>query len=82
MKSKWEDHSIFTTREEDILKKSLLNAVYSLKSKKLELMIHDIQKRLKENPPEEEYMMLIQAHQQFIETKKTLNALLGRIVVK
>ncbi len=80
--SKWEDHSIYIIKEEEILKKSLLNAVYSLKSKKLEIMIANIQKRLKENPPEEEYITLIQTHQQFIETKKALNALLGRIVVK
>ena len=80
--SRWEDHSIYIIKEEEILKKSLLNAVYSLKSKKLEIMISDIQKRLKENLPEEEYMTLLQSHQQFIETKKTLNALLGRIIVK
>lgn len=80
--SKWEDHSIFVVKEEDILKKSTFNAVYSLKSKKLEIMIADIQKRLKENLQEEEYITLIQTHQQYIETKKILNTLLGRIVVK
>jgi len=80
--AKWEDHSIFVTKEEEVLKKSILNAVYSLKNKKLEMMIHDIQKRLKENPPEEEMFTLIQTQHQLLDTKKMLNALLGRVIVK
>ena len=80
--AKWEQHSIYTTMEEDILKKSLYNAVYALKSRKLEMMIHDIQKRLKENPPEEEQFTLMQTQHQLLEAKKTFNALLGRIIVK
>jgi len=80
--SKWEKHSIYTTMEEDILKKSLYHAVYALKSRRLEMMIHDIQKRLKENPPDEEMMTLMQTQHQLLKTKKELNVLLGRIVVK
>jgi uncharacterized protein YaaW (UPF0174 family) len=80
--AKWEDHSIFTTMEEDILKKSLYNAVYALKSRRLEMMIHDIQKRIKEKPLEEELMTLMQTQHQLLEAKKTFNALLGRIIVK
>ena len=80
--AKWEQHSIYTTLEENILKKSLYNAVYALKSRKLEMMIHDIQKRLKENPAEEELIRLMQTQHQLLEAKKTFNALLGRIVVK
>ncbi len=68
--------------EEDILKKSLYHAVYALKSRKLEMMIHDIQKRLKENPPEEEMLTLMQTQHQLLQAKKTFNALLGRIVLK
>ncbi len=78
----WEQHSIFTTMEEDILKKSVLNAVYALKSRRLEIMIHDIQKRLKENPQEEEMITLMQTQHQLLEAKKVFNALLGRIIVK
>jgi DNA primase len=80
--AKWEQHSIFTTMEENILKKSLYNAVYALKSRRLEMMIHDIQKRIKETPPEEELMTLMQTQHQLLEAKKTFNALLGRIIVK
>lgn len=80
--SKWEQHSIYTTMEEDILKRSMYHAIYALKSRKLEIMIHEIQKRLKENPPEEEMLTLMQTQHQLLQAKKTFNALLGRIVVK
>lgn len=80
--SNWEQHDIFITMEEDILKKSIYNAIYALKSRKLEMMIQDNQKRLKENPPEEELFTLLQAQHQLQEARKMFNALLGRIVVK
>ena len=80
--SNWEQHSIYITHEEDVLKKSILNAVYALKSRRLEMMIHDIQKRLKENPPEEEMITLMQTQHQLLEAKKVFNALLGRIILK
>lgn len=80
--SNWEQHDIFITMEEEILKKSVYNAIYALKSRKLEIMIQDNQKRLKENPPEDEMMTLMQTQHQLLEAKKMFNALLGRIVVK
>ncbi|MES2284754.1 MAG: DNA primase [Bacteroidota bacterium] len=80
--SNWEQHSIYTTMEEDVLKKSLYHSVYALKSRRLEMMIHDIQKQLKENPPDDEMMTLMQTQHQLLKTKKELNILLGRIVVK
>lgn len=80
--SNWEQHSIYITQEEDILKKSVLNAVYALKSRRLEIMIHDIQKRLKEKPEEEEMITLMQTQHQLLEAKKIFNALLGRIILK
>lgn len=80
--SNWEQHGIFPVKEEEVLKRSLYNAIYALKSRKLEMMIHDIQKRLKENPPEEELMTLMQTQFSLLEAKKVFNNLLGRIVVK
>jgi DNA primase len=80
--SNWEQHDIFITLEEDILKKSIYNAIYALKARKLDMMIQDNQKRLKENPPEEELMALLQTQHQLLEAKKIFNSLLGRIVVK
>lgn len=80
--SNWEKHSIFPTLEEKVLKKSVCNAVYALKIRRLEMIINDNQKRLKENPPEDELITLIQMQRQLQETKKKLGALLGRIVLK
>lgn len=80
--SNWGKHSIYITMEEDILKQSLYSAVFALKSRKLEMMIHDIQKRLKENPAEEEIMTLMQKQQLLLQAKKDFNAQLGRIIVK
>ncbi len=80
--SKWEQHQIYPTLEEDILKKSLYHAIYALKSRKLEMMIHEIQEKLKIAQSEEEEITLIQTQQQFLQAKKAFNALLGRIVLK
>ncbi len=80
--SNWEAHSIFTNKEEDDIKKSAYNAIYSLKSRRIEIMIDDIQKRLKDNTNEEEYIELIQLHQSLLKAKKDFNSLLGRIIVK
>lgn len=80
--SNWEAHNIFISKEEDDLKRSAYNVVYSLKSRRIEIMIEDIQKRLKDNTNEEEYIELIQLHQSLLHAKKQFNNLLGRIVVK
>lgn len=80
--SNWNQHDIFITMEEEVLKKSLYAAIYAFKSRRLEIMIQDIQKRLKENPPEEEFETLMQTHYHLLEAKKVLNAFLGRIVLK
>lgn len=80
--SNWEAHNIFISKEEDDLKKTAYNVVYSLKSRRIEIMIDDIQKRLKDNTNEDEYFELIQLHQSLLIAKKQFNNLLGRIVVK
>lgn len=80
--SNWEQHGIYPTQESSVLKRSIYNAIYALKSRKIEMMIHDNQKRLKENPPEEEMLTLMQTQQSLLEAKKVFNNMLGRIVVK
>jgi DNA primase len=80
--SNWEQHGIFPTKEIDVLKRSVYNAIYALKSRKLQMMIYDIQKKLKENPPEEELIPLMQTHQSLLDAFKVFNNLLGRTVVK
>lgn len=80
--SNWEQHSIYITTEEEILAKSIYSAVNALKSRRLEMMIYDIQKKLQEKPSEEEQLQLMQTQHLLLEAKKTLNSLLGRIIVK
>jgi len=80
--SNWEQHGIYPTQESSVLKRSIYNAIYALKSRKIEMMIHDNQKRLKENPPEEEMMTLMATQQSLLEAKKVFNNMLGRIVLK
>lgn len=80
--SNWEKHHIYPTQEESVLKKSLYHAIYALKSRKLEMMIQDIQHKLQAVLPEDEQLMLLQTQHQLIEAKKTFNALLGRIILK
>ena len=80
--SKWEEHGIYPTIEEDVLKRTTYNAIYALKSRKIEMMIYDIQKRLNESLEEEEFMTLMLTQKQLLEAKKVFNSMLGRIVVK
>ncbi len=80
--SNWEQHGIYPTEEKSVLKRSVYNAIYALKSRKIEVMIYEIQKRLKENPPEEEMMILMATQKSLLEAKKVFNHALGRIVVK
>ncbi len=78
----WERHSIYTNMEDDDLKKSSLKAVYTLKSRRLEMMVHDVEKRMKESTSDDEVIQLQQTKYQLDKAKISLNAFLGRIVVK
>ncbi len=80
--SNWEAKGIYIMREEDDLKKLVLKTVYTLKCRKLEMMIDENQKLLKAQPPEEEMMALMQTQHGLILSKKTFNALLDRIIIK
>jgi DNA primase len=78
----WEKHNIPVQTEEMILKQSSSHAIYALKIHKIEKMIHDNQKRLKESANYEEQMILVQEQKLLVEAKKAFSALLGRIVLK
>ncbi|MBN8702026.1 MAG: DNA primase [Bacteroidetes bacterium] len=78
----WERHGIIVQKEEGVLRKSVQNAIYSLKSKKLELMIHAIQDKIKTTENTDDLMDLLAEQQQLLEAKKAFNALLGRIITK
>jgi DNA primase len=78
----WEKHNIPVTTESMMLKQSVLHAVYALKIRKLEKMIHDNQKRLKESTNYEEQIILVSEQQLLIKSKQSFSALLGRIVLR
>jgi DNA primase len=78
----WERHSIYTNMEDDDLKKSTLKAVYTLKSRRLEIMVHDVEKQMKACTSDDEVIQLQQTKYQLDKAKISLNAFLGRIVVK
>ncbi len=80
--SNWEQHGIFIITEEDGLKKAVLNSIYALKSRKLEIMMHDIQKRLKENLPDSEIIQLLQTHKLLKDAFIEFSSHLTRVIVK
>lgn len=78
----WSRHNIFPIKEEDDLKKSVLKSVFTLKSRRLELMVHDIEKKMKESTSDDEIIQLQQMKHQLDKAKVNINAFLGRIIVK
>ncbi|MCE9539293.1 MAG: toprim domain-containing protein [Bacteroidetes bacterium] len=80
--SNWERHSIYTNKEEDDLKKTAIKTVYTLKSCRIEIMINDINKQMKDCTSDDEIIQLQQVANQLLKAKISLNAFLGRIVVK
>ena len=78
----WEKHSIGVNMESMNLKQSSAHAMYALKIRKIEKMIHDNQKRMKESGNWEEQILLVQEQKLLLEAKKGFSAMLGRIVLK
>ncbi|HEY6163235.1 MAG TPA: DNA primase [Bacteroidia bacterium] len=78
----WDKHKIPVTLEENMLKRSVQSAIYSLKMRRLEMMITENQKQLKECTNEEDVLILITEQQSLLEAKKAFSAQLGRVVIK
>jgi DNA primase len=80
--SNWEEKGIYIVKEDDDLKKTAQRAVYTLASKRLETMIHDVEKQIKESAQYEEIIQLQQIKMGLDQHKKEINSYLGRIVIK
>ncbi|GAB4136605.1 MAG: DNA primase [Bacteroidia bacterium] len=80
--SDWERHFIYVEHEHQQLKKAAMHAIRSLKLRKLELMIADKQRELKEATNDDDVMITMQQLQQLIQVKKHFSSLLGRVVLK
>jgi DNA primase len=78
----WGKHKIPITLEEDILKRSVMSAIYSLKMRRLEMMIAENQKQIKESSSEEDILTLISEQKSLLEAKMAFSEQLGRVVLK
>jgi len=81
LSEKWRtNHYIYTVTEEERLKESVQNAVYSFKLKKVKKMIDNIGDELKGNPDDFEALQTKQISLERV--KQLLSKQLGRIVIK
>ncbi|MFH1005805.1 MAG: DNA primase [Bacteroidota bacterium] len=81
--SKWQDrHGIVVQREEDILRKAVENAIYSLKLKKIFKMISEIEKQLMIATSEEEEMNLIAEKKHLDDAKNIFSKKLRWIILR
>ena len=56
--------------------------MYTLKSRRLEIMVHDVEKKMKASTTDDEIIKLQQVKHQLDIAKVSINAFLGRIIVK
>ena len=80
--SNWERHFIYVQTEDMILKNAALHGVYALKLRRIEMMLHENQKELRNAANEEELLRILQQTQQLLEAKKYFSGMLGRVVVR
>ena len=78
----WGMHKITVVMEEDILKRSVQTAIYSLKMRRLEMMISDNQKQIRESSSEEDILTLISEQKSLLDAKMAFSEQLGRVVIK
>jgi DNA primase len=80
--SDWEQHDIFVTLEEQILKTSIYNSIYALKAIKIDIMKEDLREKLKMATSEEEIITLVTVIRQIEQARILINKPLGRIITK
>ena len=80
--SRWEDSGIFTTREEDNIKKSALHYIHTLQFKKLVKSMLEIDAQIKACKSDDEMMELLTMKREYEKSKVAISAVLGRIIVK
>lgn len=80
--SNWEKHFIYVQTEDLTLRNAALHAVYALKLRRIEMMLHENHKVLRTIANDEELLKVMQHTQQLLEAKKYFSGLLGRVVVR
>lgn len=77
----WQERSkIYTLTEEDNLKHAVINALYLLKDKKLELLVHAKQKELKSAQNDGDVMTILYEIKQLETIRSAINKEIGRVV--
>jgi len=83
LSEKWEkSHHIFTIPEDQKIQLAVTTSLLSLKSKKVDLMILDLQEKIKNAVEEAEAISLMEELQKYKVVSREINAQLGRIVTK
>ncbi|MGL5892357.1 MAG: hypothetical protein ACRC3B_20875, partial [Bacteroidia bacterium] len=80
--SDWERHFIYVQTESQLLRQAAVHSVNVLKLRRLEQMIAENQKQLRDTPDSDQQMQLMQQQLQLLQAKRHFSSLLGRIVLK
>jgi DNA primase len=79
--SEWQRHHIYVTIEQQQLKRGAQHALDSFRLKRLELLIHDTQKELREATEYDDQLILQQRLMTLLKAKKHFASQLGRVVL-
>jgi hypothetical protein len=78
----WEKNQIFVNHESEKLKDSVCSAVLAFKAKKIERMMEDIQKKMKNPDNNEDVMILMDQLRKLKTTSIEIHDQLGRIIIR
>ena len=78
---RWKEHNIVVTREEDVLKRSILSSLNVLKLRKLEKMINDTRDLMKK-AEEDQLLLLMEKLNRQLAVRKVLAKEIGSTVLK
>jgi DNA primase len=78
---RWKEHNVFVTREEDVLKRSILSSLNVLKLRKLEKMINETRELMKK-AEEEQLLLLMEKLNRQLAVRKVLAKEIGSTVLK
>ncbi len=78
---RWKEHNIVVTREEDVLKRSILSSLNVLKLRKLEKMINDTRDLMKQ-AEEDQLMLLMEKLNRQLAVRKVLAKEIGSTVLR
>jgi len=78
----WKENKIYVNHEHERLKDMVIAALLGFKAKKIERMLEDHQKALKEPQPEEDLMILLEKLRRLKTKSMEINEKLGRIVIR